>query len=227
MSETPTTVLITGFEPFEGHRLNVSWEIAQALPPRAADGERWIAECLPCAFGHCLDRLEMLLAQHSPSLVIALGQAEGRAEISIERIAVNLRDARIPDNRGAQPIDQPIVPGAPLAYASTLPYRTLLQELKAIGHPVGLSNTAGTFVCNELFYGLQHRLSGRDIPSGFVHLPLLPEQLPDARRAHDAASRVAREDAPVSADRAPPTIDFAVQRDAIAAMIRLILSGRR
>lgn len=219
MTNDRLTVLITGFEPFEGHRLNVSWEVARSLPAHAAAGERWVAEQLPCAFGHCLARLDTLLARYSPTLVVGLGQAEGREDITIERIAINVRDARIPDNLGAQPVDEAIVPGAPLALASTLPYRRLVSELQAIGHPVSLSNTAGTFVCNELFYGLQHRLAGSAIRSGFVHLPLLPEQLADRRRQL-STPRIAREDAPVEHGREPPVLALERQIGALVALIR-------
>lgn len=223
MKTKGVTVLITGFEPFEGHRLNVSWEVARSLPGHAATGERWVAHQLPCAFGHCLDRIDELLAQYSPDLVLSLGQAEGRAEISIERIAINVRDARIPDNLGAQPVDQAVIADAPLAYVSTLPYRRLVSELRASGHRVGLSNTAGTFVCNEVFFGLQHRLAGTATRSGFVHLPLLPEQLLADARQHQGRPRVARDDAPINGDREPPVIALAEQTRTLVRLIRRVI----
>ncbi|MEN9774255.1 MAG: Pyrrolidone-carboxylate peptidase [Pseudomonadota bacterium] len=213
----PRTVLITGFEPFDGHRLNVSWEVARALPARSPDGESWIAHRLPCTFEACAVELPRLLDHVQPDCVIALGQAEGRADITIERIAVNVRDARIPDNAGAQPIDLPVVEGAPLAYLSTLPWRALVTSLRESAMPVSLSNTAGTFVCNAGFFVLQHHLRDRAVPSGFVHLPILPEQRPDH---NPTVKRIAREDAPMIAGRDVPVLELSLQIDTLALLIR-------
>jgi pyroglutamyl-peptidase len=116
------------------------------------------------------------LAQHHPDIVLALGQAEGRCDLSVERVAINVMDARIADNAGAQPIDVPVIAGGPAAYFSTLPIKSLVAGLKAAGFPASVSQTAGTFVCNQVFYALQHTLAGLGVHSGFVHLPLLPEQ---------------------------------------------------
>jgi len=115
-------------------------------------------------------------------LVLALGLAQGRAGISIERVAINVDDARIPDKAGQQPIDTPVVPGGPAAYFSTLPIKRLAQGLQQAGHPAHISQTAGTFVCNHVFYALQHRMHGQRAMSGFVHLPALPEQAARAGR---------------------------------------------
>jgi len=122
------------------------------------------------------------VAQHQPDVVLALGLAQGREGISIERVAINVDDARIPDNAGQQPIDTPVVPGGPAAYFSTLPIKRLAQGLQQAGHPVHISQTAGTFVCNHVFYALQHHLHGQGVMSGFVHLPALPEQAARAGR---------------------------------------------
>ena len=108
--------------------------------------------------------------------MLALGQAEGRCDFSVERVAINVMDARIADNAGAQPIDVAVVAGAPAAYFSTLPIKALVAGLRAGGFPASVSQTAGTFVCNQVFYALQHALAGQGVHSGFVHLPLLPEQ---------------------------------------------------
>jgi pyroglutamyl-peptidase len=169
-------ILVTGFEPFGGQSLNPSWEVAHALNGLALEGAQVVSVQLPCVFAQALPALQQALAQHRPDIVLALGQAEGRCDFSVERVAINVMDARIADNAGAQPIDAPVVAGAPAAYFSTLPIKSLVAGLKAAGFPASVSQTAGTFVCNQVFYALQHTLAGLGVHSGFVHLPLLPEQ---------------------------------------------------
>lgn len=139
---------------------------------------------LPCAFGSSTQALRAALDGQRPQLVLALGQATGRDGFTLERVAINLDDARIADNAGAQPIDTPVEPHGPAAHFATLPIKAMVAALRDAGHTASVSNSAGTFVCNHLFYGLQHTLkrrrSGR---SGFMHLPCLPEQaarIPDA-----------------------------------------------
>ncbi|MGM3424832.1 pyroglutamyl-peptidase I [Pseudomonas benzopyrenica] len=170
------TLLLTGFAPFGGEELNPSWEAVRRL-----DGERLgdlpvVAAQLPTAFGAALRVLDELLECHRPTLVVAVGQAGGRAELSLERIAINVDDARIPDNAGRQPIDEPVVAGGPAAYFSTLPIKAMVHALRAAGFPAAVSQTAGTFVCNHVFYGLQHRLQGTGVRGGFIHIPYLPAQ---------------------------------------------------
>jgi pyroglutamyl-peptidase len=173
-------VLLTGFDPFGGDRINPSWLIAQALHGRQIAGHRVLAAQLPTEFGASARRLHALLAEHRPALVICLGQAGGRTALSIERVAINVNDARIADNAGAQPIDTPVVAGAPAAYFSTLPIKAMRESILAAGVPAEVSQTAGTFVCNHVFYALMHRLAtGRGLRAtrgGFIHVPLLPEQ---------------------------------------------------
>lgn len=169
-------ILVTGFEPFGGQSLNPSWEVARALHGLQLQGARVVAVQLPCVFAQALPALQQALAQHTPDIVLALGQAEGRCDLSVERIAINVMDARIPDNAGAQPIDVPVIAGGPASYFSTLPIKSLVAGLRASGFPASVSQTAGTFVCNQVFYALQHTLAGQGVHSGFVHLPLLPEQ---------------------------------------------------
>jgi pyroglutamyl-peptidase len=168
--------LVTGFAPFGGEAVNPSQLIAQALHGRAIAGHRVIAATLPTEFATSLTVLGDLIEQHAPALVLAVGQAGGRAEISLERVAINLIDARIADNAGAQPIDVRVVENAPNAYFSTLPLKAMLSALRGAGIPATLSHSAGTFVCNQVFYGLAHALSGRSVRGGFVHVPYLPEQ---------------------------------------------------
>ncbi len=169
-------ILVTGFEPFGGQSLNPSWEVARALHGLALEGAQVTSVQLPCVFAQALPALQKALAQHRPDIVLALGQAEGRCDFSVERVAINVMDARIPDNAGAQPIDVPVIEGGTAAYFSTLPIKSLVAGLRAAGFPASVSQTAGTFVCNQVFYALQHTLAGQGVHSGFVHLPLLPEQ---------------------------------------------------
>lgn len=169
-------LLLTGFEPFGGETVNPAWEIARSLDGALIEGVRVRAWQLPCVFGAALRALDEALQAHAPVLVLALGQASGRCDLSVERVAINVDDARIPDNAGAQPVDEPVLPGAPAAYFSTLPIKAMVAGLRAAGYPASVSQSAGTFVCNHVFYGLQHRLAGTAVRSGFMHIPLLPEQ---------------------------------------------------
>ena len=167
-------LLVTGFEPFAGELVNPSWLVARALDGERVAGARIVAARLPCAFGAALDGA---LARSAPQLVLALGQAGGRSDFSIERVAINVDDARIPDNAGASPVDEPVVGGAPAAYFASLPIKAMVAALLESGFPASVSQTAGTFVCNHVFFGLMHRLQGRPgVRGGFMHLPLLPEQ---------------------------------------------------
>lgn len=170
------TLWLSGFEPFGGEAINPSWELARALHGEQLEGLRVQALLLPCVFGQALRVLDEALARQPPALVLALGQAGGRCDLSLERVAINVDDARIPDNAGAQPIDQPVIPGGPAAYFSTLPIKAMVSGLRAAGYPASVSQTAGTFVCNHVFYGLQHRLAGSGVRSGFMHIPYLPAQ---------------------------------------------------
>lgn len=178
-----TRVLLTGFEPFEGAAINPSWEAARALDgwmlPGSAGAVHVRARCLPCVFGAALQALDLAMAEWQPQLIIAVGQAGGRSAFTPERVAINIDDARIGDNAACQPIDQPVVPGAPPAYFSTLPIKAIVAAVRAAGLPAEVSNTAGTFVCNHLFFGLMHRLAQAGqagVRGGFIHIPYLPEQ---------------------------------------------------
>lgn len=170
-------VLLTGFAPFGGESTNPSWEAVQALEGEIVAGHRIVARCLPVEFGASLQALRQALDELAPSLVICVGQAGGRAQLSLERVAINVDDARIPDNAGAQPIDEAIVLDGPAAYFTGLPVKAMLAALRNAGIPAEISQTAGTYVCNHVFYGLMHAL--RDSPDargGFVHIPYSPAQ---------------------------------------------------
>ena len=174
------TVLVTGFEPFGGAAVNPSWMAAQALHGRIVAGHRLIGAQLPTQFGRSLQVLRDLLHRHHPALVVCTGQAGGRGALSLERVAINVDDARIADTAGAQPVDAPVVPGGPSAYFSSLPIKAMLASLLAEGINAEVSQTAGTFVCNHVFYGLMHELATRHdlrrTRGGLVHLPWLPAQ---------------------------------------------------
>ena len=174
-------VLLAGFEPFENDPVNPAWEIARALDGWTCEGAAVQAVQLPCVFGRAIDRLdEALAAGTAPVLVLCIGAAGGRTEISLERAALNVDDARIPDNAGYQPIDIPVVEGGPAAYFSTLPIKAMVRDMRAAGLPAAVSNSAGTFVCNHIFYALMHRIATQPALArtrgGFVHVPYLPEQ---------------------------------------------------
>lgn len=173
-------VLLTGFEPFGGDAINPSWLAAKALHGRQIAGHRIVAACLPTQFGTSAQALSGLLREHRPALVLCLGLAAGRSALSLERVAINVDDARIPDNAGAQPVDRAVVAHAPAAYFARLPLKAMLQAMRGAGVACELSNTAGTFVCNHVFFALMHLLAtqrGRQSTlGGFMHLPALPQQ---------------------------------------------------
>lgn len=185
--------LVTGFDAFGGDALNPSWLAASALHGKRIGGHRVVAALLPTVFGDSLAALRAQLRQHRPALVLCLGQAGGRAGLSLERVAINIDDARIADNALAQPIDRPVIPDGPAAYFTRLPVKAMLQALQRAGVPAEVSQTAGTFVCNHVFYGLMHELNTRRgfkaVRGGFVHVPWLTGQgepgmtLPDMVRA--------------------------------------------
>jgi pyroglutamyl-peptidase len=172
-------ILLTGFEPFGGESINPSWEAVRALEGKTMiDGSVIAVARLPCTFVLSLDVLEQLIRMHKPRIVVCVGQAGGRAELSIERVAINVDDARIPDNAGAQPIDVQIRTDGPAAYFSTLPIKAIVAALNEKGIPAAVSQTAGTFVCNHVFYGLMQLVAQapKIKRAGFVHIPFLPEQ---------------------------------------------------
>ncbi|MRJ20215.1 pyroglutamyl-peptidase I [Pseudomonas haemolytica] len=169
------TVLLTGFEPFDNDLVNPSWEAARELDGvQVSEGVQIVARCLPCAFATAGEYLAQLISELKPAMVIATGLAPGRSEISIERVAININDARIPDNLGQQPIDTAVVVDGPAAYFSTLPIKAIVKALRDAGFAAAVSQTAGTFVCNQVFYLLQHRLAGAGVRSGFIHVPSSP-----------------------------------------------------
>ena len=168
------TVLVSGFEPFDGAATNPSWEVAARLASAGTDlvGEHVVAARLPVTFDGAWPALEAAVQQHEPRVVVALGLAGGSARVRLERVAINVVDARIPDNAGEAPVDVPVVDGGPAAYWSGLPLKASLAALRHLGLPAEVSSTAGTYVCNATFYALMHHASGAPgLRAGFVHVP--------------------------------------------------------
>lgn len=177
MNKTTRKVLLTGFEPFDGGNINPSELIATHLHGSEIHGYEIVGKILPCCFGPATRDLKRHMRRIRPALVICLGQAGGRDGITPERIAVNIADANIPDNAGRQPIDKPVINGGPAAYWSTLPIREIVSALRSRNIPASISNSAGTFVCNHVFYGLMHALQeSPEVRGGFIHVPFMPQQ---------------------------------------------------
>lgn len=171
--------LVTAFEPFGGERVNASLEAIRRLPARIGAIEIESA-VLPTSFARSLPALDAAIDRARPQLVLCTGQAGERAALCVERLAVNLQDADAPDNDGARPVDNPVIAGGPAAYLATLPLRPAVDALRAQGLPAQLSMSAGTFVCNQVFYGLMHRAAREQyrFRAGFLHVPRLPQQAP-------------------------------------------------
>jgi pyroglutamyl-peptidase len=177
LDEIDMKALVTGFEPFDRDRVNPSLEALRLLPPRL--GALDIATAaLPVVFNAALPALREAIGADAPDIVLSVGLAGGRAELSLERVAINVDDARIPDNDGNRPIDRPVVAGGPAAYFATLPIKAAIAALRDAGLPAAVSNTAGTFLCNHVFYGLMHEAehAAKQFRAGFLHVPYLPSQ---------------------------------------------------
>ncbi len=210
MTAASPIVLLTGFEPFGGEIVNPSQKIVETLDGRRVGSARIRSLVLPCVFDNAADLLLRKMSGLSPHVVICLGQAGGRAGIHLERVALNLDDARIPDNAGNQPSNVAIAAGGPVAYWSTLPIRSIKERLSRQGIPVAESLTAGAFVCNHVFYALMHALATKDSPAvmaaGFVHVPWLPEQS--------------------GALRGEPSLSLEAQVAAVEALVEAVLDGQ-
>lgn len=177
-------VLVTGFEPFGGETTNPSWQICERLPREIA-GMRVETCVVPCEFRQAIEVAAEAIQRLKPALVVSLGQAGGRSRIGVERVAINVDDARIADNAGAQPIDEPIAASGPPAYFATLPVKAMVQAVRAAGVPAEVSNSAGTYVCNHVMYGVLHFLaaSGMRSRAGFIHVPYEEGQVLDKPNA--------------------------------------------
>lgn len=171
-------VLITGFDPFGGEKVNPSFEAIKRIP-ESIEGADIIKAQIPTVFGKSIEKLESLINENNPDIVICVGQAGGRFDISIERVAINVDDARIKDNEGNQPIDTMIFEDGKNAYFSSLPIKAMVLELRSAGIPSSVSNTAGTFVCNHIMYGLLYLIDKKfnGIKGGFIHVPFISQQV--------------------------------------------------
>ena len=174
----PPTILLTGFAPFGGESVNSSWLAARLLEGWTCADHIVAAREIPCAFGASIAALEAMIAALKPKAVICVGQAGGRADLSIERVAVNLDDADAPDNEGARPVDSPVIDGAPAAYFASLPVKAIVAAMRSAGLPASLSSSAGHFVCNHLFFAACHVRARRfkTMKAGFIHVPYSLEQ---------------------------------------------------
>ena len=174
-------ILVTGFDPFGGEKINPALETIKRLPD-AVLGARIIKLEIPTVVGKSLAKIQEAVEKENPDVVLSIGQAGGRSEITVERVGINIDDCRIPDNEGNQPIDEPIVAGGPSAYFVTVPIKAIVEKIKANKIPASISNTAGTSICNHVCYGVAHlaaarTAAGKPMKSGFIHIPFLPEQV--------------------------------------------------
>lgn len=172
-------ILVTAFDPFGGDAINPALEAARGLESTIAGADVSVVE-VPTVFGDAITVAAAAIDAQQPDAVLCLGQAGGRFDVTPERVAINLDDARIADNAGNQPIDVPIAEGGPAAYFSTLPIKAIVAAIREAGLPSSVSNTAGTFVCNHIMYGVLHHLAttGREnVRAGFMHVPFIPEQV--------------------------------------------------
>ena len=174
-------ILVTGFDPFGGEKINPALETIKRLPDTIL-GAQIIKLEIPTVVGKSLAKIKEAVEKENPDVVLSIGQAGGRSEITVERVGINIDDCRIPDNEGNQPIDEPIVAGGPSAYFVTVPIKAIVEKIKANKIPASISNTAGTFICNHVCYGVAHlaaarTAAGKPMKSGFIHIPFLPEQV--------------------------------------------------
>lgn len=168
-------LLITGFDPFGGEQINPAWEAVKELPDRIGDFVLHKRQ-IPTVFGKGAEEVLAAAEEIRPDVILCIGQAGGRAAVTPERIAVNIRDAKISDNEGNQPEGEFVLEGAPAAYFATVPVMAMAEAIRAAGLPGVVSNSAGAFVCNDTLYILLHRFAGTETRVGFVHVPYLPEQ---------------------------------------------------
>ena len=188
-------LLITGFDPFGGANINPAWEAVKLLPETIADFEVHKLE-IPTVYGLAAQKVLKKAGEIRPDVILCIGQAGGRAAVTPERIAVNIRDAKIADNAGNQPVGQFVAEDGSAAYLATVPVMAMADASRAAGLPGQVSNSAGAFVCNDTLYSLLHRYAGTDVKVGFIHVPWLPEQgtpslpLAQTARALEAAIRI-------------------------------------
>lgn len=171
-------VLVTGFDPFGGESINPAWEAVKVIKDEIA-GAEVVKMQIPTVVGKSIAKIHDKMVEINPDIVIAVGQAGGRFGVTPERVAINVTDARIPDNEGNQPIDEPIFADGDAAYFSNLPVKAMVQEIKNAGYPSTLSNTAGTYICNHVMYGILYYIQKEfpNVRGGFIHVPYAASQV--------------------------------------------------
>ncbi len=175
-------ILVTGFDPFGGEVINPAIETVKRLPDTIA-GAKIIKLEIPTVCHQSLRVIDEAIAGYDPDVVLSVGQAGGRPDITVERVGINVDDCRIPDNAGNQIVDEPIYADGPAAYFVTVPIKAMVQRIRERNIPASVSNTAGTFVCNHVTYGVCHLLAVKypGKRSGFIHIPFLPQQAVDKK----------------------------------------------
>lgn len=198
-------VLITGFDPFGGEPINPAWEAVKAMKDEIAGAQLYKLQ-IPTVVDKSIEKIHEKMKELQPDIILSIGQAGGRFGVTPERVAINITDARIPDNEGNQPIDTPIFPDGDTAYFSSLPVKAMVEAIKNAGYPSALSNTAGTYICNHVMYGILYYIQ-KEFPAargGFIHVPYAVSQvvnkpstpsmsLPDITAALEAAVQAAVE----------------------------------
>ena len=175
-------VLVTGFDPFGGESINPAWEAVKNIPDNV-DGVEVVKLQIPTVFRKSVEKVLEGAKEHNPDVILCVGQAGGRYDMTVERVAINLDDARIKDNEGNQPIDLPIYEDGENAYFTSLPIKAMVEEMKKEGTPASVSNTAGTFVCNHIMYAVLYHIAKDNIAKkgGFIHVPYIPQQVVDKK----------------------------------------------
>lgn len=175
-------VLITGFDPFGGEKINPAWEAVKGIKD-IIEGAKIIKLEIPTVFNKSIEKVKEAMELEKPDIVLCIGQAGGRYDITIERVAINVDDARIEDNEGNQPIDIPVFEDGENAYFSNLPIKAMVEEIKGQGIPASISNSAGTFVCNHIMYGVLYHINKtyKNMRGGFIHVPFINEQVLDKK----------------------------------------------
>lgn len=186
-------VLVTGFEPFGGESINPSWEAVKALPDEL-NGATLLKVQLPVSFKGVREILPRRITREKPDIVLMAGQAGGRSNVTVERVAINVMDSTMPDNDGFAPEDEPVFEGAPDAYFATIPIKAIVKALRDAGIPAGVSNTAGTYVCNTAMFTALHTIavSGMEAKAGFIHVPFNHAQALDKPRPSMAQETINR-----------------------------------
>ena len=171
-------LLLTGFDPFGGEPINPAWEAVKIVSDQVGDVEV-VKLMVPTVFYKSIDTVAAAIEKEKPDAVLCIGQAGGRFDLNPERVAININDARIPDNEGNQPLDGPVFEDGETAYFATLPIKAMAEEIRKAGVPASVSNTAGTYVCNHLMYGVLYTLANKypDVRGGFMHVPFITSQV--------------------------------------------------